>query len=65
MNTVLKKRMVVRLSMKVEYAVPGGLFSPLIHLLFVKRDVKMIFEYRQEKLLQIFTQQSENENVEK
>lgn len=51
--------------MKVEYAVPGGLFSPLIHLLFVKRDVKMIFEYRQEKLLQIFTQESENENVEK
>ncbi|MCA9310239.1 MAG: SRPBCC family protein [Phycisphaerales bacterium] len=36
---------------RVEYAVPGG---PLIHTLFVKRDVRRIFEFRQQKLLALF-----------
>ncbi len=35
----------------VEYAVPGG---PIAHALFVRRDVKAIFEYRSKRLLEIF-----------
>jgi len=35
----------------VEYAVPGG---ALAHWLFVKRDVKRIFDYRREKLVEMF-----------
>ena len=36
---------------EVHYAVPGG---RLIHWLLVKRDVRRIFEYRQEQLLALF-----------
>ena len=36
---------------QVDYSVPGG---PLVHSLFVKRDVQRIFEYRRKRLLQIF-----------
>lgn len=35
----------------VEYAVPGG---PIAHALFVKRDVRSIFEFRSKKLLELF-----------
>jgi ligand-binding SRPBCC domain-containing protein len=36
---------------RVQYAVPGG---PLVDRLFVRRDVKKIFEFRREKLLEFF-----------
>ena len=36
----------------VHYAVPLG---GVVHTLFVKRDLKHIFEYRQQKLAEIFT----------
>jgi ligand-binding SRPBCC domain-containing protein len=35
----------------VEYAVPGG---ALVHKLFVAKDVKKIFQYRAEKLKELF-----------
>jgi ligand-binding SRPBCC domain-containing protein len=36
---------------KVEYAVPGG---ALVHRLFVQKDVRSIFDYRAEKLRELF-----------
>lgn len=39
---------------RVEYAVPGGMFAPIIHSLFVKRDLERIFEYRERRFLKIF-----------
>ena len=35
----------------VRYAVPGG---ELVHRFFVRRDVEKIFEFRREKLLELF-----------
>lgn len=39
---------------RVEYAVPGWIFEPLIHGLFVRTDVETIFDYRQEQFARIF-----------
>jgi uncharacterized protein YqhQ len=38
----------------VEYSIPGGLLAPFIHKLFIKKDIKRIFEYRENKYRQIF-----------
>ena len=42
----------------VEYAVPGGIFEPLIHRWFVRRRLDMIFEYRRSKMTEIFALRS-------
>jgi ligand-binding SRPBCC domain-containing protein len=39
---------------RVEYLSPGWILEPLITQLFVKRKVEAIFEYREQKLQQIF-----------
>jgi len=39
---------------KVNYQVPGWILSPLINHLFVKRDIKRIFDFRHKKILQHF-----------
>jgi ligand-binding SRPBCC domain-containing protein len=38
----------------VEYAIPGGIFSPAINNLFVRRDIQKIFNFRESQLLTIF-----------
>ena len=38
----------------VEYAVPGGWFAPIIHKLFIKKDIEAIFRYREGKYGEIF-----------
>ena len=38
----------------VHYGVPGWVLQPLIHTLFVRRDVEKIFNYRQEVLKEMF-----------
>lgn len=38
----------------VEYAVPGNMLEPLIHCLFVRRDIDRIFDYRENSLVKIF-----------
>ena len=38
----------------VEYAVPGGWFAPMIHKLFVKKDIEAIFRFREGKYEEIF-----------
>ena len=43
----------------LEYVVPGGWFAPLIHRLFVKKDLESIFNYRERKFDKIFTQKPE------
>jgi ligand-binding SRPBCC domain-containing protein len=43
---------------RVEYAIPGWIFSPVVHSLFVKRDMKKIFDYREQKFLEIFSQEA-------
>lgn len=40
---------------RVEYAVPGGIFAPIVDSIFVKRDLEKIFEYRERKFLEIFS----------
>lgn len=38
----------------VEYELYGGVFAPLVHLLFVRRQVERIFNYRNSKIVEIF-----------
>lgn len=38
----------------VEYKAPGRIFEPLINFLFVRRDVKRIFQYREQQFSAIF-----------
>lgn len=39
---------------EVEYEVPGWIFAPVIHWLFVRGDVEQIFEYRQKEMDELF-----------
>lgn len=39
---------------RVEYAIPGWIFAPIVHSLFVKRDLEKIFKYRELRFLEIF-----------
>ena len=43
-----------RMSDQVVYQVPGWLLAPLIERHFVRRNVEMIFQYRRERILEIF-----------
>jgi ligand-binding SRPBCC domain-containing protein len=38
----------------VEYAVPGGPFASIINKIFVSKDVKKIFAFRENKFREIF-----------
>lgn len=40
---------------RVEYAIPGWIFAPIVHSLFVKRDLEKIFDYRERKFLEVFS----------
>ncbi|MFZ0391955.1 MAG: SRPBCC family protein [Calditrichia bacterium] len=40
---------------RVEYALYGGFLAPLIHLLFVKKDVRRIFQYRKEQFSRLLS----------
>ncbi len=39
---------------EIHYQMPFGLFGEIAHVLFVKRTLKQIFDYRREKLDEIF-----------
>jgi len=39
---------------RVEYRLPGGVLAPLAHRLFVKRNVKAIFQFREARITEIF-----------
>lgn len=39
---------------QVVYQVPGWLLAPLIERHFVRRNVEMIFQYRRERILELF-----------
>ncbi|MBL7883349.1 MAG: SRPBCC family protein [Bacteroidia bacterium] len=38
----------------VQFKSPGWFLEPIIHLLFIEKKVKAIFDYREEQLLRIF-----------
>ena len=40
----------------LRYAVPGWIFEPLIHQLFVKRTLYQLFDYRQQQYVQLLTE---------
>ncbi len=40
---------------KIEYAIPGGIFEPLIYHLFVKHWLKKILSYRTAQTIKIFS----------
>ena len=42
----------------VEYVVPGKLLEPLFNLLFVKKDLERIFDYREKVLTKIFAEKA-------
>jgi ligand-binding SRPBCC domain-containing protein len=44
-----------KMSDKIQYQVPGGLFAPLVHRLRVKKDVENIFKFREKIIKQIFS----------
>ena len=43
-----------RMTDRVEYAIPGWIFAPIVHSLFVKRDLEKIFQYRERRFLEIW-----------
>jgi ligand-binding SRPBCC domain-containing protein len=45
-----------RMTDRVEYAVPGWIFAPMVHSLFVRGDLQKIFDYREQKFVEIFSQ---------
>jgi hypothetical protein len=45
---------------RVKYAAPGGIFEPLIHRFFVRRDVKRIFDYRERVFGEIFGRENKS-----
>ena len=45
---------VTRMEDHLRYAVPGGILEPVIHALFVRRQVEKIFEYRNGEIARIF-----------
>lgn len=42
----------------VEYIVPGKILAPLYHVLFIKRDLERIFDYREKTLNQFFAKKA-------
>jgi hypothetical protein len=44
-----------RMSDRVEYAIPGWIFAPIVHSLFVKRDLEKIFDFRERAFREIFS----------
>jgi len=38
---------------KIDYAVPGWIFEPILHALFVGPDVRKIFAYRHDKIREL------------
>jgi ligand-binding SRPBCC domain-containing protein len=48
-----------RMADRVEYIVPYGLFGRLIHTLFIRRQLNRIFDYRAQKIGQIFANQDD------
>lgn len=47
-------RVITRCIDIVNYAVPGWVLEPMVHSLFVRRDVERIFEYRQARMIERF-----------
>jgi len=43
-----------RMTDEIIYQVPFGIFGSIAHVLFVRRTLKRIFNYRREKLDEIF-----------
>ena len=43
----------IKLTDKVYYEVPFGIFGKIFHFLFIRRTLKRIFDYRKEKLAEI------------
>ena len=41
---------------ELKYAIPFGFFGRLIHFLYIKHDIKSIFEYRHKNLDKIFSE---------
>ena len=40
---------------QVEYSIPGWIFSPIVHSLFVNHDIEKIFAYREKTFQNIFS----------
>jgi hypothetical protein len=49
---------------RVRYRVPGGPLAPLIHRLFVRRDVERIFDFRERKMRELFDEASGRASTE-
>lgn len=47
---------------KLHYKMPFGILGSLVHALFVKKEIKRIFEYRNRKLIQLFGEFEEKSN---
>jgi ligand-binding SRPBCC domain-containing protein len=40
---------------RIQYRIPGWIFSPIVHSLFVKHDLDKIFAFREKTFLKIFS----------
>jgi len=45
----------IKLTDRVYYEVPFGIFGKIIHFFFIRKTLKLIFDYRKEKLAELLT----------
>ncbi|MFC1843534.1 hypothetical protein ACFLZ5_01940 [Thermodesulfobacteriota bacterium] len=45
----------IKLTDRVYYEIPYGIFGKIIHFLFIRKTLKRIFDYRKEKLEELLT----------
>jgi hypothetical protein len=48
----------IKLTDRVYYEVPYGIFGKIIHFFFIRKTLKRIFNYRKEKLAELLTMDS-------
>jgi ligand-binding SRPBCC domain-containing protein len=50
----------VKLTDRVYYQVPYGIFGKVLHVFFIRKTLKRIFDYRKEKLAELLTASSQD-----
>jgi ligand-binding SRPBCC domain-containing protein len=50
----------IKLTDRVYYEVPYGLIGKILHLLFIRKTLNRIFDYRKEKLAELLTSNTQN-----
>jgi ligand-binding SRPBCC domain-containing protein len=59
-HTFEKMGVGTKMTDRVEYALPGGPFAAIVNKIFISKDIKKIFSFRENKFREIFKELSES-----